>query len=106
MDRLDASPRTIVVTAGPPSQSASVPPAASGREVTKSQDPSTSTWSTLSPRPFMARRAARRWASAMPNSVHSVTVAWPTETARAQATMRSCSDSRSEALSILESRTL
>ena len=54
----------------------------------------------------MARRAASRWAAAMPSSLHSATSAWPTETARAQRQMRSCIASRSAGVSILESRTL
>ena len=57
---------------------------------TKSQLPSTSTWSGVTPRPSMARRAASRWASAMPSSSHSTWLAPPT----AQATHHSANRSK------------
>ena len=53
----------------------------------------------------MARRAARRWASAMPSSSHSPWLAAPTAQATHQAATRSKSRSRSTSVSILESRT-
>ena len=62
---------------------------------TKSQLPSTTAASGCTPRPSMARWAARRWAAAMPSSSHSSCEAPPTAQATHHEATRSNSSSRS-----------
>ena len=72
---------------------------------TKSHFPSTTAASGRTPRPSIARRAASRWAAAMPSSSHSSWDAAPTAHAVHQPATRSNNSSRPGSVSIFESRT-
>src|SRR5690606_2017371 len=73
---------------------------------TKSQFPSTRTWSGFKPNATRARRAANRWASDIPSSSHSSWLACPTAQAWHQSATLSKRASRSLSVSIFESRIL